>query len=121
MQASDKLRSDIARTVGKARLDAPLSVKEPLRILIERNLPMIPPGARDEVYASFSRKYDTKPDAAVTWLGDVCSVFLDEYEGSTLTKEDWIELRDIVNAEAGDFDIELLSRIMSLVLDNGAL
>lgn len=56
------------------------------------------------------------------WLADVLE-FLAGEEGDfkSLTQEDWVSLRDLINYEAEDLPVEVLSSLMGVLLERGAL
>ena len=121
MNVSEKFKTDLATAFARARRpDGSLAPKE-LESFFARNLGMIPAGTREDLFASFLDRVARNREAAETWLGTIGSIFLSEYDGSPLSLEDWTELREAVNLEAGAFEIELLSYVMSLVLENHAL
>ena len=59
--------------------------------------------------------------SAVAWLGAVGSILLMDYDGTPLDAKEWAELRDSLNLESGDLELELLSYAMGLVLEHGAI
>ena len=58
----------------------------------------------------------------INWILDADD-FLSAEKDKTycFSKTDWEEIRDLVNAEACDLDINLLSDLMSIIVENGAL
>ena len=58
----------------------------------------------------------------INWILDADD-FLSAKKDKTycFSKTDWEEIRELVNAEACDLDINLLSDLMSIIVENGAL
>ena len=58
----------------------------------------------------------------INWILDADD-FLSAEKDKTycFSKTDWEEIRELVNAEACDLDINLLSDLMSIIVENGAL
>lgn len=58
----------------------------------------------------------------INWILDADD-FLSAEKDKTycFSKKDWEEIRELVNAEACDLDINLLSDLMSIIVENGAL
>ncbi len=58
----------------------------------------------------------------VDFLCDIQELFDGTLEGNSVLKpEDWNELREMVNLEAEDLPIEMLTSLMSAVMEHGAL
>ncbi len=58
----------------------------------------------------------------VTWICDALDLILNQLDGDPcFTREDWEELRDMINDEAGDLDLDLLTSLLGAVMDHGAL
>ena len=62
------------------------------------------------------------PEDTINWILDADD-FLSAEKDKTycFSKTDWEEIRELVNAEACDLDIDLLSDLMSIIVENGAL
>ncbi len=58
----------------------------------------------------------------VTWICDALDLLTQNLEGDTVfTQNDWAELRDMINEEAGDLDLDLLTSLLGQVMEHGAL
>lgn len=58
--------------------------------------------------------------SAIEWFGALLSLLAGQFEPSmNFSNDDWSEIRDSVNAEAEELDIELLSSIMTIIVDRG--
>lgn len=122
MRASEKIRSDLDRAFpASGSGTASARGAESARRFIAASLGFVPEASREAILDSFLSRLQSDRDAAVAWLGTLCGIFLQDYDGSALGLEDWEELRDIVNEGAGEIDIDLLTYVMSLVVDHGAL
>jgi len=61
---------------------------------------------------------------ALAWTSgysDFSSVLLKQYDGTPLTLSEWRELRDLVSDCADELDMEIVTYVMSLIMDYGAL
>lgn len=74
----------------------------------------------DDLYFRYCGNSDNIFDSAVT-LSDVVDLFNGEYDegNDPLEEEDWIYVRNIVNATADEMDLELVTYIMRLIVDRG--
>ena len=58
----------------------------------------------------------------INWILDADDFLSAEKDKAySFSKKDWEEIRELVNAEACDLDINLLSDLMSIIVENGAL
>ena len=56
------------------------------------------------------------------WLADVLEFLAgEEGEFKSITSKDWITLRDLINYEAEDLPVEVLSSLMGVLLERGVL
>lgn len=122
MRPSEKIRSDLDRTLGAAAsgLSTPRAAEQARRF-VAGSLGFLPEEVRSAILESFMARAEADRASAVAWLGVLCGIFLQDYDDSPLPAADWEELRDIVNEGAGEMDIDLLTYVMSLVVDHGAL
>ena len=127
MQAVEKFKSYLDQALRRAGAGAgagagPGSAPPAgLRAFFEREFPAIRGETGDALMADFAEKWRTDPEAAVSWLGTLGTILLQDYDGSPLAREDWIGLREALSAGSGELDIDLLTYAMSLVLEHGAL
>lgn len=70
-----------------------------------------------------SAKPETEPsEESIEWLADVFEILQGcTPEKSHLTKKDWTELKDIINAEAEELPIDVLTELMSSIVSSGVL
>ena len=70
-----------------------------------------------------SKTPETEPtEETLNWILDADDFLSGEKEKKyCFSAKDWEEIRELVNAEACDLDIDLLSDLMSIIVENGAL
>lgn len=51
----------------------------------------------------------------------MAGIFLQDYDASPLSDDEWKELRDMLSADAGELDMEVLTYAMALVMEHKAL
>ncbi|MCX7023178.1 MAG: hypothetical protein NT080_00990 [Spirochaetes bacterium] len=118
MRNADKFRSDVDRW-AKAPPDP-----ERLRELLCRSFPTLPRDTMDGVFYAFRERLDAAPggsEAPLEWLGTVASIFELDYDGTPLAAADWDELREIVEADSGEMDLDVLTYVMALLLEHGGI
>lgn len=74
----------------------------------------------------FTRKYEPSlateagRKAAVEWFASLLALFTGTFEaGMDFPDDDWAEIRDTINAEAEELDIELLSSLLTVIVERG--
>ncbi len=121
MKPSQKALSDLSRYLDEAD-KAPAQDRASLyKAEIDRFLGFLPLSLRDEIGLAFEDKRTTDPDQAKLWLGAISSIFLKDYDGTQLTIEEWEQVRDLAADFSGELDMNLVSYVMGLVLENGAI
>jgi hypothetical protein len=122
MKKADKFRSDLDELAKKTAKDQGKDGLEGFRRLLYRNLNGLPHELLAGTFLSFQDKYlERGSERALEWLAGVVSLYLGEYDGTKFSREEWMEIRETVDAEAGEIDLDLLTQIMVLVMENGAL
>jgi hypothetical protein len=119
MQPVEKYRTDLDQALRRA--GSGTGALASIRAFFEREFPAARGETADALIADFAEKRRVDPEAAAVWLGTIGSILLKDYDGSPLSPEDWAGLREAVSAGSGELDIELLTYVMSLVLEHGAL
>lgn len=121
MQATDKFRSDLDATLRRAGA-APEPLKlEALRGFFFQSFRQLPKDLLAGLFTSFLEKWRDSPEKALAWLSGVASLLMMDYDGTPFAKAEWEELRDAFNLDAGELDLELLSYVMTAVVDHGAI
>lgn len=90
-------------------------------------LPFLPEPMQAELFDFFSRKYRadeehyTLDDAL--FLGEIVDLFTGEYNEETdpLDDEDWDFVRDVIDENALELDMQTVNYVMKLVVDKGAI
>lgn len=91
------------------------------RRFIGSTLGFVPAESRNALQDAFAARLKADRTAALEWMGTVCSILLQDYDDSPLPREDWEELRDILNEGAGEMDLDLLTYAMALVVEHSAI
>jgi hypothetical protein len=121
MKPSQKALSDLSRYLDEAD-KAPAQARASLhKTEIDHFLGFLPLSLRDEIGHSFEEKFKADQDQAKVWLGAAASIFLKDYDGSQLTFEEWEQIRDLTADFSGELDMDLISYVMGLVVENGAI
>lgn len=77
----------------------------------------------EQTYILKSKDIKEEPQKCnIDWLANILALIDGELEPEEdFTKKDWAEINDIVNAEAEDLPIEVLSSIMSAIVERKVL
>ena len=77
----------------------------------------------EQTYIQKSPKLAEEPQKAnIDWLANVIALFDGQLEpDQNFSKKDWAEINDIVNAEAEDLPLDVLSSIMSTIVERKVL
>ncbi len=121
MKPSEKTRSDLLRSLAEAdRL--PANARAALYgSCIDRYFGFLPQSSRDEIFSAFESKRQVDAVHASEWLVAMAGIFLQDYDASPLSDDEWKELRDMLSADAGELDMEVLTYAMALVMEHKAL
>lgn len=115
-----KIDSSIDRGDEQQRVDA-------IRDAFSASLSSLPEPMRAELFDYFSSKYRadesgyTVEDAI--FLGDVIDLFTGAYddERDPLDADDWDFVKDIIDENALELDMDTINYVMKLVVDKGAI
>lgn len=129
MQAIDKLKSDIddwARRSGiLSGAKADTKALDALRSTFGRAVGPVPQETLAAIFASFLSYFGADGPAgaarALDWLGGVGSLLLMDYDGTAFSRAEWEEIRDIMTLDSGEIDMEILSYILSQVMEHGGI
>lgn len=102
-------------------------VVEEVRSAFEHSLSFLPEPMQAELFDFFSRKY--RADASsytvddALFLGEVIDLFTGEYddEKDPFDSEDWDFVKDSIDENALELDMQIVNYVMKLVVDKGAL
>lgn len=101
-------------------------------IALQRGLGELPCSIADyweQTYILPSLKQDAEPTVAnITWLAAALSLLDESFaenataeEKAAFSKKDWKELCDLVNCEAGELPIDLLTSLMAIFTEQKAI
>jgi hypothetical protein len=121
MKPSQKTLGDLSRSLDDAG-KAPAQARAFLyKTDIQRFLGFLPLALRDEIGLAFEEKLSKDGERAKAWLIATAGIFLKDYDGSPLNHDEWEELRDMVADFSGELAMDLVSYVMGIVGENGAL
>lgn len=122
MQETDKFRTDLDKAVRRARKLPGVPVDpEALREFFYRSFATVPQDSLAALFSCFAGKSVEDEAAALEWLAAVGSILLMDYNEQPLSPEDWREIRDDISLCSDEIDLDLLSYVMTLVVDHGAI
>lgn len=121
MRPSDKLRSDILRTVSEEG-KVPESARPAFfRACVLRYFGYLPAETQEAIVQIFEKKHAEDVERAGEWLSILGGIFFQDYDDSPLSDSEWREVRDILSAGSGELDLDILSYAMALVVEHKAL
>ncbi len=121
MQAIDKFHKDLDAAIKRTG-GAPEPLKlEALRRFFFEHFRNVPEESLAALFTTFLEKWRMGEGPALAWLGGVSSLLLMEYDRTPFTIEEWADIRESIVVASDEIDLELLSYVMGLVLENGAL
>lgn len=120
MQETDKFRTDLDAAIKRARRGQEVDL-EALRSFFYRSFRQVPEESLAAFFTAFLEKWGKDEEKATAWLASVGSILLMDYDELPLSKDDWREIRDDISLSSGEADLELLSYVMTLVVDHGAI
>lgn len=121
MTGTEKLISDIRRSLASIEPNGNPARAPSLEALIYQHFSFLPESLRQSFSEVFILKYETDREKSKYWLEAVAGIFSQEYDGAKLSLEEWREIRDMISESAGDLPMDLLTSIMSLIVDHKAL
>ncbi|HOX92131.1 MAG TPA: hypothetical protein PLC54_04355 [Spirochaetales bacterium] len=125
MQAIDKLKSDMDDWTRRAGSVPGQRDLDSLRALFFRAMGPVPQETLAGAYTNFLSMYGADgPEGrtrALAWLGGIGSLLLMDYDGTPFSREEWSEIKDLLTLDAGEIDIDVLSYVLSQVMEHGAL
>lgn len=121
MQPTDKFRSDLDGALRRAGEVPETRKLEALRVFFFSSFRDLPEDLLASLFTSFLERWRGGTEAALTWLAAVGSILLKDYDGTKLSRDDWVEIRDAFSLSAGELDLEILQYAMALVVEHGAI
>ena len=120
MKPSEKLSSDIRKSVSDLKGGRVLPPGF-AQSFTSRHFARLPEEMRTSLSLSFASRCAADPERAGTWAAALGSIFLEDYDGTELSADDWRELRDLLSESSGELNLGLLTYAMGLVLEHKAL
>ncbi len=125
MQAVDKLKRDLDSWFGQNSGKADNKAFDSLRTLYKRALGNVPESTVAAVYTTFLSFFASSGGRtgqnAIDWLGGVGSLLLMDYDGTEFSRPEWVEIREIVTIDSGDIDMDILSYVLTQVMEHGGI
>jgi len=121
MRPSDKLRSDILRSVSEAGKLPENARPSFFRAGIAQHFGYLPADTQAGIVRIFEEKRAQDAERAGEWLSILGGIFFQDYDDSPLSDQEWKELRDILSEGSGELDMDILSYAMALVVEHKAL
>lgn len=88
---------------------------------LERALPGMPRQGIELLIGLTEGKLKADPSRGPLVIATFAGVLLGQYDGTPLTLSEWRELRDLVSDCSDELDMNIVTYVMSLVMDYGAL
>jgi len=121
MKPSEKTRNDLERSLAEVGKLPEGARAAHFKACVERYFGFLPQAAREDILQSFAVRQAKDAAKATGWLLAIAGIFLQDYDGSPLSDDDWRELRDILSEDSGELDMDILSYAMTLVVEHKAL
>jgi len=121
MQEIDRFKHDMdaaLRRAGTASAEGRLAAA---RRCFEDSFRALPSETVAALASSFEGRFRAGEEKATAWLGGMASILLEDYDGTAFEAADWAELKEAADVGADEMDLDLLTYVMGLVLDHGAL
>lgn len=121
MQEIDKFKHDMdaaLRRAGSASAEQRLAAAGRC---FEDSFRALPSETVAALRSSFEGRFRADEEKATAWLGGMASILLQDYDGTAFEAADWADLKEAADVGADEMDLDLLTYVMGLVLDHGAL
>jgi len=134
MRPADHIYSEleaIARSLKAANARAPekylasnfSAIESAKTIFLRLAVPILGESAASELFVWWSERHGTAGEPRFEKLAHIGSFLIGDYdeEKMDLDAEDWAYIRDSISAEAEEMNMDTLSRLMTDLVDRGAL
>lgn len=121
MHEIDKFRHDMDAALRRAGSDPVEQRQAAARRCFEEGFRALPQETVAALLASFEGRFRADEEKATAWLGGMASILLQDYDGTAFDAADWADLKEAADVGADEMDLDLLTYVMGLVLDHGAL
>jgi len=125
MRETDKFQSDLANWEAKAPAQPDPKSLERLRSLFFHVSSGLPDNLLSDIFVDFLERWGSGSPAersdAVRWLSGAAGVLAGDVDGAQFTRDDWVAIREVVSANADQMPLDLLTEILSRVLEAHAI
>lgn len=122
MQEIDRFRKSLDSTLKRSGPSGEARRLEDLRRFFYGEFRSIPQEALEALFASFEQAWKAQgQERALVWLGGVASLLLQDFDGTDFSREEWADIKESILLAQGELDLDLLTYILTLVLDHKAL
>jgi hypothetical protein len=99
--------------------DKNTDINKEIKELLYKNV-SLDESALDDVFFKYCDESDNIFDSAF-YLSDIVDLFNEEYDevNDPLIEEDWLYIKNIVDASAEDMNLDTITYIMRLIVDRG--
>lgn len=110
---------DFKKIYKKRAIDPEYNLFPEVAALMKSRLPV--PDIMAEDLAEYVLEIED-PDRSMNVAVDICDLFNDNLDpaNTVLEPDDWVFIRDQTNASADEMDLDIVTTVMQLALDNGA-
>jgi hypothetical protein len=88
---------------------------------VDHALAPLPPSAREAMVSLSLQKLRSDPERAPIVIATFALALSKSYDGTPLTLSEWKELRDLVRDCADELDMDIVTYVMSLVMEYRAM
>ncbi len=125
MRDSDKFQSDLSAWESQAPDRPDTKSLDHLRRLFFKNAHGLPEPLLSDVFVDFLERWaqggSEDRARAMRWLSGASALFSGDYDESGFAQEDWVAMREVVSANADQMPLDVLTEILSRVLDAKAI
>ncbi len=122
MQVTEKFRSDLDLALARVGSGTETARLEAIRAFFYGSFARtVPQETLADLFTAFLSKWQKGEERALAWLSGVGSLLLMDYDGTPFSRDEWTEIRDAITLEQGEIDLDLLSYVLTLVVDHGAI
>lgn len=122
MQEIDRFRKNLDTTLKRSGPAGEAKRLEDLRQFFFMEFRPLPQEALAALFATFAETWKAAGEKrALEWLGGVASLLLQDYDGTAFSRAEWSDIKESLLVAQGEIDLDLLTYVMALVLDNKAL
>jgi len=120
---SHSLQAAKARAPEKSVASTISAIDGAKTIFMRLAIPILGESAASEIFAWWSGRYGTENEPRFEKLAHIASFLIGDYDSAKLDldADDWVNIRDSISAEAEEMNMDTLSRLMTDLVDRGAM